>query len=268
MLEPFIWMFKTKDFKEHLIYLLISLVKFIFVSAVFYFISNFFIKDPVIKNVFYIFSIGLFILPFLSIQGYFWELTECIISRDWDINAASVYNGKIRSVFSVELPKLNTQKFIWRGIASIIATILMFAPFILLMFSGNLAAGLSNFPKESLVFVYIFIISFIPALLWNYASTNSIFAVWNIRKAIYLMGNYTGKYIFNIVLFVLFYTLDYMLMFLISELLGVNNMASFVFSSTNAIKIILLMIFAYVKYFYTLYVYAYLLGTIAPVHEA
>ena len=215
----------------------------------------------------FIISFIIFAIPFLLVQGYFWELTECIISRNWDIKASNIYNGKIKNVFNVELPEINTLRFIWRGIASIVATTLMFLPFGLMIFSGALAVGISDLPRESFIFLYLFIISFIPALLWNYASTNSVFAVWNIRKAIYLMGNYTGKYILNIILFILFYTIDYALLFLASILLGLNINSTDI-TSTKIVLFIIWVTFAYVKYFYSLYVYAYLLGTIAPPHEA
>ena len=265
MLEPFIWMFKTQNFKKHFLYLLFSFAAFMITAILLFFCVTFFLKDIFIQNIFYLLSFILFILPLLLVQGYFWELTESIISRDWDIKAASIYNGKIKSIFSIELPEINSLKFIWRGIASIVASILMVIPFALLMFSGGIATNLSGLPPESLGFLYIFIMAFIPALLWNYASRNSVFAVWNIRKAIYLMGNYTGKYIFNIILFIIFYTVDYFILFFLAEVLGIKTITEL--NSINAIKVLIWTVVAYIKYFYTLYVYAYLLGTIAPSGE-
>jgi hypothetical protein len=42
----------------------------------------------------------------------------------------------------------------------------------------------------------------IPALLWNYAKQDSIFAVWNFSKAVHIMGTYFGKYLWNTILFI------------------------------------------------------------------
>lgn len=265
MLEPFIWMFKTNNFKKHFLYLFFSFIKFILAAIILAASCYFLIKNIFIQNIFYLLCFILFMLPFLLVQGYFWELTECIISRDLDIRATNVYNGKIKSVFNIELPEINSRKFIWRGIASIVASILMVIPFVLLMFSGGIAANLSGIPPESLGVLYIFIMAFIPALLWNYSSRNSVFAVWNIRKAIYLMGNYTGKYIFNIILFIIFYTADYFILIFLAEILDLNKTIDI--NNINVIKVLIWTIVAYIKYFYSLYVYAYLLGTIAPSGE-
>ena len=134
MLKPFIWMFKTEDFNKHFWYLFFTYIKF-FVLAVIAFILGFIFWDsmPIASGVYYVLG-GIFLVcPFLCVQGYFWSLTENIISRDWDISASSIYNGKIKNVFKVTLPEINTFKFIWRGVASVVATILMFIPFVLLL---------------------------------------------------------------------------------------------------------------------------------------
>ena len=107
---------------------------------------------------------------------------------------------------------------------------------------------------------------FIPALLWNYAARDSVFAVWNIRKAVHIMGNYTGKYIWNTLLYVLFYVVTSVLLSLIATALGIRDIANQM-SMLNIIKLLVYLTISYLQYLYSLYVYAYLLGTIAPPAE-
>ena len=275
MLEPFIWMFKAENFKKHLLYLLAMFGGFfalaLIASLAGYFLPHLSIQSFLCSSI----AIFFFIAPFLCFQGYFWELTANIISRDTDIKASNVYNGKIKEVFKIELPELNTFKFIWRGFASIVATLLMFLPFVMLagttFFTGvflipmvNIDAFASTY-LVSYLFIYLFLCSFIPALLWNYAKQDSVVAVWNIRKAIFIMGNYTGKYIWNTLLFIVFYIINYAVIAGIGFLLGVYSNLSMDVSAV--IRIVLFYILSTGIYFYALYVYAYLLGTIAPSAE-
>ena len=142
----------------------------------------------------------------LVVQGYFWELTSSIISRDVDIVANNIYSGKIKSVFVISLPDFKPAKFIWRGFASIVASIMMVLPYALLVFSTAFTdvftlpmLEIGNFHSIYAIcynLLYVFFFAFLPAMLWNYAKENSVFAVWNIRKAVYLLGTYPGKYIF------------------------------------------------------------------------
>lgn len=268
MFEPFIWMFKTDNFKQHFIYLFFTYIKFFVIAITFLILGVLLPQYFIASIVCYVLSGLFFIAPILCVQGYFWELTESIISRDWDISTANIYNGKIKQIFTVHLPEIKTFKFIWRGIASIVATILMFIPFVLLMASGTFLAAVSSLPVQTALLLYLFICTFIPALLWNYAARDSVFAVWNLRKAIYIMGNYTGKYILNTVLFIIFYLADYFLLALMAFLSGAHDTSSLLSLSLFAIvKLVLFYLFSYVQYIYCLYVYAYLLGTIAPPAE-
>ncbi len=278
MIQPFIWMFKHKDFKEHFWYLAGILIKF-FIPAIILSIFLFLFPNFLQIN----FQIALLILtallfaaPFLCLQGYMWKLTENIISRDWDIVANSVYNGKIKQVYKIELPELKTFKLIWRGIASVVANILMAIPLImLLLISGFIGAigcrffNMSVFANPAYpyaligaVLIYWFLI---PAFLWNYANRDSVVAVWNLRKAIYIAGNYTGKYILNSTIFCIF---NFIISFFISL---IQTILSFGQALTNTaflfVILLLIGIIIYFIYIYCIYVDAYLLGTIAPPHE-
>ena len=141
---------------------------------------------------------------------------------------------------------------------------MMLLPFALLVTSGTFLAAFSSLPITTALLLYVFLCAFIPALLWNYAVRDSVFAVWNIRKAIYIMGNYTGKYIWNTLLFIIFYLVDYALIAAIAFILGLNNIEPGFWSG---IRLLIFYIFSYIQYLYCIYVYAYLLGTIAPPHE-
>lgn len=104
-----------------------------------------------------------------------------------------------------------------------------------------------------------------PALLWNYAYKNSVVAVWNIRKAIYLMGNYPFRYIFNTILFILIAVGS-------SFVDGfAGNFMKVAFTSGDIIGMVLsalLLFLLSLKNIYLIFVFAYLLGTIAPTSES
>lgn len=278
MIQPFIWMFKHKDFKQHFGYLAGILIKF-FIPAIILSIFLFLFPNFLQIN----FQIALLILtallfaaPFLCLQGYMWELTENIISRDWDIVANSVYNGRIKQVYKIELPELRTFKLIWRGIASVVANILMAIPIILLiLISGILGVIGCKFFNTTVfanpaypyaligaVLIYWFLV---PAFLWNYANRDSVVAVWNLRKAVYIAGNYTGKYILNSTAFCTFNFLVSLLISLIKAILSFGlSIANIPFMFAT---LLIIGIAIYFIYIYSVYVNAYLLGTIAPPHE-
>ena len=266
MFKPFSWMFTTENFKEQVKYLFFIFIKFYLAAIILLLFSEYLLSNSIWTVVLPSIAIILFIIPFLCAQGYFWNVTANIISREWDITSATVFNGKIKEVFKVELPELNTKKFIWRGIASCVATTMMVLPFGLILAGSAWATSLSNLPPQTIIVLYVFILMFIPALLWNYAVRDSIFAVWNIRKAIQIMGNYTGKYIWNTLLYVLFYVVTSVLLSLIATALGIRDIATQV-SMLNIIKLLVYLTISYLQYLYSLYVYAYLLGTIAPPSE-
>ena len=266
MLEPFYWMFKTEGFKEQVKYLFFIFFKFYLVAIGLALITANLVHDAIFSTILFIISFLFFVLPLFCIQGYFWCVTENIISREWDITSATVYNGKVKEIFKVKLPELNTGKFIWRGIASCVATLMMILPFTIILTTSAFATTFANIPIQTLLIVYVFLTMFIPALLWNYAARDSVFAVWNIRKAIHIMGNYTGKYIWNTILFALFYILSASILSLIAMQLGVQEGATYT-SILSAAKLLICLAITYLQYLYSLYVYAYLLGTIAPPAE-
>ena len=278
MIQPFIWMFKHKDFKNHFRYLLEVLLKFyvpaIILSILLYLFYKF--LSPVYLTALIVFNILLYAAPFVCLQGYMWEMTENIISREWDIVANSVYNGKIKQVYKIELPELKVFRLIWRGIASIVANLLMGLPIILLFIISGLisAIGYTYFgtcvcanPAYPIGIAGAFLIYWflIPAFLWNYAHRDSVVAVWNLRKAVYIAGNYTGKYILNSTVFCFF---NFIVSAIVSLLqLPLSFAKSFLPIQLLCILLILYVCFSYLVYIYAIYVDAYLLGTIAPPHE-
>lgn len=275
MLEPFIWMFKTKNFKKHFWYLFFVYIKFWLPAIVCCVIGyNLFNTQLLLSSILLVVAFALMILPAYCIQGYFWEMAEAVITRGWDIKAASVYNGKVSSIYSVSLPEIHTLKFIWRGFASSVATVIMFIPLILIVsttiFTGVFALPMLNINmfENTYVVCYLilllFYIMFIPALLWNYAYRNSVVSVLNIRKAIYIIGNYPGKYFWNAILYFVFNTLtSYIVNFLVSTM----KLYQCGFNLITIIHGIIIAFIAYLMYIYSLFVYAYLLGTITPPGE-
>lgn len=283
MIEPLIWMFKTEKFKNHFLY-------FIIISIVCWGISFgliTFSQSPelpyylIVNRILIILGIILMILPFLCLSGYFWCLTENVIDRHQEAKVNSVYNGKAKFKEIITLPQLDFRRFVWRGIAGIVATIIMELPIILFFclssFSlANIVAFWSINPlvAEIIVILAIFLImSIIPALLWNYARRDSIVATLNLPKAIYIIGTYTGKYIANTFLYIL-YSLAYgfILYFILGSFgLAIPQAGNFGQISdfnilTNQIYVIYFIV-NYLMGIYFIYVYAYLLGTIAPPSE-
>ena len=286
MFEPFIWMFKTEGFKTHYIKILITSI-ILFVAGI---ISTFptvflgtalFVFNPILSII--IFALGIFLAcsSFFMVQGYFWELTEQIIDRTCDIKSASIYNGKISQVYTIVLPEWNVLKMIWRGFASIVATIIMYIPWGILIYTCLLAQQKTAIdfanrlslisveptlwiPMELLLLIFIFLI---PGLLWNYANRNSVVATLNIRKAIYIFGNYPLKYILNLLAMALFYFVDMGLTLGLIKLFHIDSLAQ---SSNHILAGILLLLFStfvFIKFLYKIFVYAYLIGTLAPSGE-
>ncbi len=89
-MQPFIWMFKVKEFKKHFLCLAC------FSIALF----TLFLET---KWIGYLCSI----VSGLYLTGYFWNLTEQIIHRDRSIEASNIYDGKIKETYTITLPKLD-----------------------------------------------------------------------------------------------------------------------------------------------------------------
>ena len=113
MFEPFIWMFKAENFNKRVLQLFLSMLLLIIIALVLYAVSAFLINDFYIKYTLLILAAIFYISSSLVVQGYFWELTSSIISRDVDIVANNIYSGKIKSVFVISLPDFKPAKFIW-----------------------------------------------------------------------------------------------------------------------------------------------------------
>ena len=283
MFEPFIWMFKTKDFFKRYLQLIIVTLSFIIFAVLSFLIGAYVPLPNQVKAGFFILAGILPVLLTLLIQGYFWELTAKIISRDVDIAASNIYSGKVKSIFIIELPEFQPFKYMWRGFASVIASILMFVPFILLVVSSTYTQ-IFFLPYDNIEFyhrlyaicyniIYFLFFALIPAMLWNYAKQNSIVAVWNLNKAIYLLETYPFRYIWNTILFILFYILNY---YLLAGFAVVNGIQQFLMkmqsvnllnSTATCMGVFLFLLVIYIIYLYSLHVYAYLLGTIASYTE-
>ena len=273
MLEPLIWMFKTKDFGKRFIQLfftnVLTMLLFVLILLnIFFNINVDFQSIPVLMLA----AIIVFIVGSFIIQGYFWELAGNVISRDWDISASSVYSGKINEKYIIKLPEFKPLRLCWRGFASIVATILMFLPFALLVISTS-CTNVFIMPIECIeqynslykicydILYFMFLLA-LPALLWNYAKQNSIFAVWSVQKFVYLLDSYTAKYFINSIYFIIFYAINCVVLFAVHY-----GMLILGFTTESYIPQIVAGLFASFLYLYNLHVYAYLLGTITPVTE-
>ena len=281
MFEPFIWMFKLSNFKIHFLKLIIVSVILSLQAVILYY--------PMMKlfstaNSFFTYAlytiIAIFVCcsPILFLQGYFWELSSQIIDRSSDITSTSIYANKVREINKIELPEWNVKRYIWRGFASIVATIIMLVPWATIIYfsisrdthSINLIPSDIN-PAVSIplaAFIFLFYL-LVPGLLWNYAKTDSIMAPLNIQKSIYLFGNYTGRYLINIIIIFVVFTADMLLTFLLDSVFGLTQLiTNYTALNSIVLPILLTIIFSaivLIKWIYLVHVYAYLIGTITPV---
>ena len=283
MIESLIWMFKTKKFKNHFLFLL-SFEIILFLLGLLLILLAVPFRNTFFASALIILSIVCFIVSFLFLQGYFWELTEAVIKRDTDIDATTHYNGKIKVINIIKLPELKFKRLIWRGIASIVASVILFIPVIYILLGLSITAvdtiKLLNMNTQQTILMYkylvLFICMFIPALLYNYASKDSVFAVLNLPHAIYLIGNYTWRYFKNTFLFLIFLFSYAFLMNMITTSFGLNFSTASAETGHNILSIsganilfsgIILLFFTLIFRIYFIYVNAYLLGTIAPKEE-
>lgn len=275
MLEPFVWMFRNKDFKKRFLQLCLTLIVALLILIGLLFSTNVIEFTFINGQILNILLVVVCFFTSLIIQGYFWELTSNIISRNWDISASNVYSGKIKARYFIDLPKFNVIRFLWRGLASVVATTMMMLPFVLVIYTFVLTTPAFNFDVEyieelsvvyqvscGIVLVMLFIA--LPALLWNYAKRDSVFAVWNFPKAFYLIDSYPLQYIKNLILFVIFYLLNTGIIYLLNYFFMIVMQLS---PQENPFVYIMIGIISTFMYLYSLHVYAYLLGTIAPVSE-
>ena len=285
LIEPFIWMFKTEYFKRHFLYLILTAVCCWTLFIVYFgFTSTLtgltFVEDVIIK----IIAVLIIIIPLLCITGYFWCLTDNIISREQEPQINNIYDGKAGFVNKITLPEWDLPRFVWRGVASIVATIIMYIPLALLVIAVAFNIGMiTSFwninPDQAqlcLALLMLFIGFFVPGLLWNYARRDSVFAVLNLPKAIYLTESYPGSYCLNTFLFIVFSILRSLIIRSLAVALGIssyiacaNGTPTFTGTPTPdaIIPIIIFAIISFIVGIYWLFVNAYLLGTIAPPSE-
>lgn len=152
------------------------------------------------------------------------------------------------------------------------ASFITFAPFMLLMHSISFTEVfelpilnieiLKNIYFACLLFLIIVFLICLPGLLWNYSYRNSIVAGLNIFKAIYLLETYTLKYITNTLTFIVFYIVNCSILIKLDYLILSNNLLQETYIVFLGLNIVIQLL-----YIYSLHVYAYLLGTIAPPSE-
>lgn len=264
-MEIFLWMFKEKTFKNHYFKLLFCTLGLNILAIILAVLLYIFAFDKFILELFfYITLFFLFLIPNLLPTGYFWELTEKIIDRESDIQANSIYGGRIKKTYKFELPEFNIAKFIWRGFASIVANIIMVIPYILLLFLGIKNDSFYTFPQILIISMILFAL-LVPALLWNYAKQDSVFAVLNIPKAVNIIGNYPFRYLKTIILLFIIYFINAFLDEVVIKMILPYIRGTFDFKDILIILgVIIYSIFVIIKSFYLIFVNAYLLGTLAP----
>lgn len=285
-IEPLVWMFKTKDFKKHFKYLIfITFICWILSIIVLQF--NF---DAIqlfsfeLNLLFQLISAILFIVPLLMTAGYFWCLTDNAINRKIITRSGSIYTGSIELGNQITLPDFMPKHFIWRGFASIIATIIMYIPLTTIYLAAtndvNNVISFWNISYEytNVVFVVItiFFSIFVPALLWNYARRDSVLAMLNLPKAIYIIESYPAKYFKNMILFLIFSLLHFYIIKLMLSILSVDTFLVFgngipivqtSILETSFVNLVVFLFFGYITELYFVFINSYLLGTIAPPSE-
>ena len=269
-MEAFIWMFKNKDFKKHFLILTTCWVFFLIIFEVLSKLETLINPDSNHFNIMLIIVALALLFLIFAFAGYFWELTKKIINRSYEIQANHIYDGKVKRKYIVELPEINMFKFAWRGVASTVATILMIIPYVTLVSISVLSGTSEAVPKQIFLFAYLLFTFMVPALLWNYAKTNSVFATINIRKAIYIIGNYTLRYIKTIFLLLLVFLFTNFIDALV--LVGIipmikANLADGIKGILGQGFVFVYFTFASFRMLYLVYVNSYILGTMLPVEE-
>lgn len=266
MFKSLYWMFQQKNFVKHISFLCFASIFSYILMIAFAYITNFYSKGSLEYNVILGISTFFFCVPILLFQGYFWNMTENIIDRKEDLVINDVYDGIAKKNYIIELPDLNFFKLVWRGIASIVAGVLSLLPYYLLIFFAIIAGTFTLLPPWILVVIYIFYILLFPALFWNYAKENSVFAVLDILKAGRIIDSAGWKYFLTIIFFLIVngigFIIDYFFYstFLVSAgKLEIEYLAN--------LSLLIYAIFIGIKTIYTTYVNSYLLGTLAPTSE-
>ena len=279
LIEPFIWMFSVKNFKHHFMYLLLTAAICWFSTfLLFFFSERLFSFNSLIINIIVIVSgIFLFLAPFLALTGYFWCLTDNIIGREQEAKLNSIYSGDKGLKNIITLPEWDLPRFIWRGIASIVASIIMYIPFtiivVLIIFNLSVIAAFWQLdPMQVTIATFIIMILMallLPGLLWNYARRDSVVAVLNIPKAIDLLANNASRYLLHTILLIIVYVISSLITSFLSTISGFSENMHALPDATifTAIKVIFVLLCCHIINIYFIYVYAYVLGTLVPTNE-
>ena len=273
-MEAFTWMFRIEGFKKHYIFLCASQVILLLLAcalgAAALFSTEF--GNLIVTVVLGIAAVFFFASTGLLPSGYFWCLTCSLAERQRDFIFSDVYDGTYKEIITVELPELKPFAFIWRGFASIVATTLLIYPVLILLaivIAGSFFTGFAHLTEITISYgiLFLFIGFLIPGLLWNYAVRDSVIAVWNVPKAIHLMGTYPGKYFGHAFVYLM---IAFLWKIIITWSVNTFGLSFVGFDYTNIFEILKFCIIYLLLFFganYILYVYAYLLGTIAPSGE-
>lgn len=260
MLKAFSWIFKHEDCKKHFIFLITMPFIITLLVALIIMILNKFLSS-ILDAVYLKFIYTMIILfPILFLHGYFWNLMTNIIERKEDITLSNIYGEKPKKEIIIELPELNAFKHIWRGFASFVATLFSFLPYYLLFFTTfmtgtALTSCLYTIPVLT-ISVYLIYIILLPALFWNYAKTNSVVAMLDIRKGFQIIHLYPKNYILTVLMSILVTVMSSAIDFTLSN----------IYSISIALTVVSAVII-YLKLIYLIFVQAYIIGTMLPIEE-
>lgn len=263
MFKAFYWMFLSEQMKKTFWYnnrQLIKICGILFLICFLLSMSVHFNPNEIYKITVALLALITFLLPFILLYGYFWELTDNIIDRKTEIISSDIYSGKVHTIENIIIPEINIRKFVWRGISAYVSMLILG----LVVFSIFAAVVLIQDPNAIrgayLFSIILYFLSF--GMFWNYAKRNSVFATLNIGAGVHLLGTYPGKYLWNWLLGAVFATINALISAVPYTLLGINNIASF--DNISCLKLVLYSMFSAIQFIYTLYVGAYLIGTLAP----
>lgn len=270
-MEAFIWMFKEKEFKKHFFYLFFCVL---ILTAILIGISFYLYFNPVIAQVEPRIYIALWLLIYglvigFLLNGYYFELTENIINRDYDIQASNLYDGNVKKLIKFELPTLDLKKLLWRGFASTIAIIIMLIPCFLIILISKSTGNINQVPWQLYLTAAALFLFLVPGLMWNYAMQNSVVATLNIPKAVYIMGNYPLQYFKTILMLLGIFSINFLYHFISSLIMNISGIREDLFNP-DVIKIIILLIYVLIDTtirIYCIFANAYILGTLVPTDE-
>lgn len=270
-MEAFIWMFKKKDYmKQFLIFMVTILVLIISAMLIYYNIIVDIKNSSSINFMFYfkpVFSLFLVALPLLIIIGYFFKLTLNVIQRKYTQELSNIYDGIMSKNCEIELPKLNLFSLALKGIGAVIAMIVPITAVSGLFYISFVHGNAHELPLPVWIFIIVFLLFLIPALLWNYAKENTLFSMINLSKSVYIIGNYFFNYIKTIIALLFASTISSIISHFTITTFGSTNLAIKTLDIMH-INFFIALSLDYILIVYLTFVYAYIIGTIAPIEEA